>query len=103
MNGKKRGIRLKPVDEEQEGYRVLFDFFSVDSERSARMYLPEVQFVKGVDQERVGDPAGAERSPVDGPSPTPFAARQRVARLVREELEKTLRLLDKALMKIKTD
>jgi hypothetical protein len=103
MNGKKRGIRLKPVNEEQEGYRALFDFFADDPQRSALMRLPEVQLVNGVDQGTTEDCTGAVRPPLDGPPATPLTARQRVARLVREELEETLRLLDKALMMSKTD
>jgi len=101
MNGKKRGIRLKSVDEDQEGYRALFDFFVVEPDRSTPMPLPEVQLVKGVDQGVPGDSAEADGLELDGPPPTPSTARQRVARLIREELEETLCLLDKALQESK--
>lgn len=101
MNGKRRGIRLKSVNEEQEGYRALFDYFAVDPQRSTPMDLTGGQLVKGVDQRINVDSVGADSPEPAEPSPPAFTARQRIARLVREELEETLRLLDKALTKTK--
>jgi len=108
MNGRKRGIRLKPVNEQQEGYRALIDFFAIDPVRSGALSQPEpvlgadqrgavtpalIPLVGGVDQGSAGELAGA----VEPPPPACRAARQKLARLLREELECTLSLLEQAL------
>jgi hypothetical protein len=83
MNGKKRGIRLKPVDEEQEGYQALFDFFSEGPKlEPAPNAASESQpgLVTAVRYD-----AGARHR------------RRKLARLLRLELEQTLRLLEQAL------
>jgi hypothetical protein len=98
MNDKMRGIRLKQVNEEQEGYRALLDFFSLDSERIAAMSGAGLAAVGGVDQGLSDDPGGADAPRTDEPRPhAPVTARQKLSRLLREELEETLNLLDEAL------
>jgi hypothetical protein len=84
MNGKKRGIRLKLVDEEQEGYQALFDFFAEGprpepAPEGASESRPEL--VTAVRQEVVARQQ----------------LRRKLARLLRLELEQTLRLLEQAL------
>ncbi len=84
MNGKKRGIRLKLVDEEQEGYQALFDFFAEGPKpEPAPTGAPESQpeLVSAVRQDLC-----AQRQ-----------LRRKLARLLRLELEQTLRLLEQAL------
>ena len=84
MNGKKRGIRLKLVDEEQEGYQALFDFFA-----------------EGPKSEPVPDEVRTSRRSLVTAVPQGIEAQQqarrKLARLLRLELEQTLRLLEQAL------
>ena len=84
MNGKKRGIRLKLVDEKQEGYRALFDFF-----------------VEGPEYQRASEEVPASQQGLVSAVPQGIEARQqsrrKLARLLRLELEQTLRLLEQAL------
>lgn len=84
MNEKKRGIRLKPVNEGQEGYQALIDFFAeagLPAPREAQGERPPVGLVSAVPQ-GIGDRPRARRE---------------LARRLREELEETLRLLEQAL------
>jgi len=98
MNDKMRGIRLKQVNEEQEGYRALLDFFALDSERVAAVSGADLAGVSGVDQGLSGDPRGADVPRMDEPrTHAPVTARQKLSRLLREELEETLSLLEEAL------
>lgn len=101
MNGKKRGIRLKPVNQDQEGYRALFDFFAVAPPGQSRpALLGGVSVLADADQPIPRDTAGdIGWLPVSSPD----IARRTIARRLREELEETLRLLDKALMTSKND
>jgi hypothetical protein len=84
MNGKKRGIRLKLVNEEQEGYQALFDFFA-----------------EGPRSEPVPDEAPAPGRRLVTAVPQGIEAqrqaRRKLARLLRLELEQALRLLEQAL------
>ena len=88
MNGKKRGIRLKLVDEEQEGYQALFDFFAAGPKpEPAPEGAPELRpgLVTAVRQDMVAQQQ----------------LRRELARLLRLELEQTLRLLEQALPEAK--
>ena len=90
MNGKKRGIRLKLVDEEQEGYQALFDFFAEGPKlEPAPQGASESQpaLVSAVRQD-----VGAQQHQQHQQQ-----LRRKLTRLVRLELEQTLRLLEQAL------
>jgi hypothetical protein len=84
MNGKKRGIRLKLVDEEQEGYQALFDFFA-EGPGGAR-----------ASEEAPAPPRGLVSAVPQGIQ-VQQQARRKLVRLLRLELEQTLRLLEQAL------
>ena len=104
MNDKKRGIRLKQVNEEQEGYRALLDFFALDSERAAAMSELGLELVTGVDQGVPGEPRGVDASRLGEPqTPAPHTGREKLTSLLREELEETLNLLEEALTVRKED
>ena len=82
MGSRKRGIRLKQVNEDQEGYRALAGFFArepVPRDTRAAERDPPVRLVSAVPQE------------------PPMSARSRLARLLRRDLEEALRLLTEAL------